>query len=158
EGAARARRGGSARRRPVQSGRQAADEQDRDVQRLAPRWRRRRAVVRVSWSLAPAPPLERPGRPTTPLSSRARGCGRVVLVSQNRAHKDGASGSLTTTLFLPVGDLSSLTTSTRMPLSWTDSNQATAPSTARTTSGLGSSRLISSRTMPTDSAPLRLTS
>ena len=69
-----------------------------------------------------------------------------------------AARSLTTTRFLPVGDLASSCTSTRIPGIFTLSNQAIAPSTAAITSGLGRSRLINKRTMPTDSLPLMLTS
>src|SRR5262249_14228388 len=47
-----ARRGGSPFRRRVKSDIQAAGERDRDSQRPAPRLRRRRAVVSLSWSLA----------------------------------------------------------------------------------------------------------
>jgi len=47
---------------------------------------------------------------------------------------------------------------TRMPVNCAVANQAAAASTARTTSGDGSSRSISSRVIPTDSAPLRVAS
>jgi hypothetical protein len=61
-------RDGSLRRRRPKLDIQVADEQDRDSQRFAPRLKRLRAVVWLSWSSARAQPVDRLSRRTAPPS------------------------------------------------------------------------------------------